>query len=281
MEDIFVYVKKKDYLCTPIENEYCGLAFERMKNEALVSIITPCHNSACCIRETIESVLQQDYPYWEMLISDDGSSDDTVRIVSEYAHRDSRIKLFHQDKKSGSPAAPRNNSLEHATGKYIAFLDSDDIWLPNKLSEQVAFAEANDYPIVYSYYEKMSHIGERSNRVIKTDASYDYAKIVQTDGVPWLTLMVRRDCMGDLRFVKAEKEDYIFLIKLLKKGYTAYNTCRLHAVYRETIGSRSGNKLKMLMGQWNVIRTYANLSIPKAMACMLVYAFHGLRKYFV
>lgn len=252
-----------------------------MSSEVKISIITPCHNAARYIGQTIESVLQQNYTNWEMLISDDGSSDDTIRIVSEYAQKDSRIKLFQLDGQSGSPAAPRNNGLEHATGKYVAFLDSDDVWLPEKLSEQVAFAEANDYPIVYSYYEKMSHSGARSSRIIMTDASYGYDKIVQTDGVPWLTLLVRRDCIGDLRFVKAEKEDYIFLINFLKKGYTAYNTCRVHALYRETIGSRSGNKLKMLMSQWRVIRRYADLSIPKALGCMFVYAFHGLRKYFI
>lgn len=252
-----------------------------MSSEVKVSIITPCHNAARHIGQTIESVLQQDYDNWEMLISDDGSSDDTVRIISEYAEKDSRIKLFQQENTSGSPAAPRNNSLEHATGKYVAFLDSDDVWLPEKLSEQVAFAEANDYPIVYSYYEKISHSGERRNRVIKTDASYGYNRIIETDGVPWLTLMLRRDIIGELRFVKAEKEDYIFLINLLQKGYTAHNTCRLHALYRETYGSRSCNKIKMLRGQWIVLRKYAGLGIVKSMGCMFVYAFHGLRKYFV
>lgn len=252
-----------------------------MSSQVKVSIITPCHDAAQFIRQTIESVLGQDYANWEMLISDDGSSDDTIRIVNEYVQKDSRIKLFTSEVKSGSPAAPRNNSLDHATGKYVAFLDSDDVWLPEKLSEQVAFAEANNYPIVYSYYEKISQSGVRNNRVIKTDASHDYARIVQTDGVPWLTMMVRRDCIGDLRFVNAEKEDYIFLINLLKKGYTAYNTCRLHALYREARSSRSGNKLKMLTSQWMVIRKYAGLSIPKALHCMFVYAFHGLRKYFV
>lgn len=252
-----------------------------MGTKAKVSIITPCHNAAPFIRQTIDSVLQQDYDNWEMLISDDNSSDETVRIVQQYVEKDPRIRLFESSQKSGSPASPRNNSIDHATGKYIAFLDSDDIWLPTKLSEQVAFAEENNYPLVYSYYEKISHSGERSNRLIKTDKAYDYHKIIQTDGVPWLTLMVRRDCIGELRFVKAEKEDYIFLIDLLRKGYTAYNTCHLHALYRETLGSRSRNKLKMLKGQWMVLRKHARLSIPKTLGCMMVYAFHGLRKHFI
>lgn len=259
----------------------CALLEETMNSEVKVSIITPCHNAAQYIGQTIESVLQQNYTNWEMLISDDGSSDDTIRVVREYAEKDSRIKFFQSEEQSGSPAAPRNNSLDHATGKYVAFLDSDDVWLPEKLSEQVALAEAKDYPIVYSYYEKISQSGARSSRVIMTDASYDYAKIVQTDGVPWLTLMVRRDCIGDLRFIRAEKEDYIFLINLLKKGYTAYNTCRLHALYRVTTSSRSCNKWKMLKSQWVVLRKHVGLSRLKAVDCMLIYAFHGLRKYFV
>lgn len=252
-----------------------------MNTQEMVSIITPSHNSASTIGKMIESVKAQTYQHWELLITDDGSSDETIGIVREYMQDDERIHLYEMPNQSGTPAAPRNNSLAHATGKYIAFLDSDDIWLPEKLSEQVAFAEANDYPVVYSYYEKMSHTGERSNRVIKTGAAYDYNKIVQTDGVPWLTLMVRRDCISDLQFVRAEKEDYIFLINLLKKGYTAYNTCRLHALYRESLGSRSSNKLKMMQGQWVVLRKYAGLSVPKAMGCMVVYAVQGLRKYFV
>lgn len=252
-----------------------------MQSDIKVSIITPCHNAAAYIRQTIESVLNQDYSNWEMLISDDGSSDDTIRIVQEYTAKDARIRLFQMPGASGSPAAPRNNSLKYATGKYVAFLDSDDVWLPEKLREQVAFAEENKYAIVYSYYEKMSHNGARSNRVIMTDSAYDYGKIIKTDGVPWLTLMVRRDIIGDLQFIQADKEDYIFLIQLLKKGYVAHNTCRLHALYRESLGSRSGNKFKMLMGQWMVVRKYAGLGVLKAIGCMIVYGMHGLRKYFV
>lgn len=248
---------------------------------SLVSIITPCHNSSRFIGECIESVLSQDYPFWEMLITDDGSTDNTVAIIEMYASNDSRIKLFRLKGASGSPAAPRNHSIQNAKGKYIAFLDSDDVWMPNKLSEQIAFAQEKNYAIVYSYYEKISYCGRREGRVVRTASSYDYNKIIKTDGVPWLTLMIRRDLIEGLQFLKAEKEDYIFLMALLRRGYTAYNTCKMHALYRETPSSRSGNKLKMLYAQWVAIRKYESLGVVKAVYCMLLYMVHGLRKLFI
>lgn len=252
-----------------------------MKNNCLVSIITPCHNAANVIGQTIDSVLAQDYQDWEMLITDDGSTDNSVEVVEAYAAKDNRIKLFRLENASGSPAAPRNHSIEHASGKYIAFLDSDDIWEPKKLSEQVAFAEEYNHAIVYSYYEKMSFSGERSNRVVKTADSYNYKDLLRTDGIPWLTLLVRRDILDGVLFVKDNKEDYIYLLRLLRKGYTAFNTKQVHALYREALDSRSGNKFKMLYGQWIVLRKYESLSFWKSLYCVTIYGVQGLKKYFI
>lgn len=250
-------------------------------NNSLVSIITPCHNSARYIRECIESVIAQDYPYWEMLITDDGSTDNTSEIIEEYACKDHRIKLFRLNSASGSPAAPRNNSINHAQGEYIAFLDSDDIWMPNKLSEQVRFAQENNYAVVFSYYEKVSSTGERHGRIVRTAAAYDYDRIIKTDGVPWLTLLIRRDIIGELRFVKVEKEDYIFLMALMRRGYVAHNTCRIHALYREMSSSRSGNKLKMLYAQWVAIRRYESVGLFRSIYCICVYALNGIKKHII
>lgn len=250
-------------------------------DNCLVSIITPCHNSSRFIGMTIESVIAQNYQNWEMLITDDGSTDNSVSVIEEYARRDSRIKLLKLEKASGSPAAPRNNSIMAAKGKYIAFLDSDDIWEPNKLSDQVEFAEKNNYSVVYSYYEKISYNGERKGRVVRTGKKYSFEDIVKTDGVPWLTLMILRDAVSDMKFIKEDKEDYIYLMDLLGKGYVAHNTCKIHALYREMPSSRSGNKFKMLYGQWKAIRKHASVGFVKAIYCLMVYTFCGLRKYIV
>ena len=109
-----------------------------MENLGLVSIITPSYNSAPFISETIESIINQSYPYWELLITDDCSSDNTIEIIQEFIKKDSRIKLFQLNQNSGAGIC-RNKSIENAQGRFIAFCDSDDCWMPKKLEKQLAF----------------------------------------------------------------------------------------------------------------------------------------------
>ncbi len=250
-------------------------------NTPLVSIITPSYNSADFIAETIQSVKAQTYQNWEMLITDDGSTDNTIAIIETYTKHDPRIKLYRSNLRSGSPAAPRNRSIKEAKGKYIAFLDSDDLWEPFKLSEQVEFAETNQYAVVFSHYEKIMYDGQRNGRLVMTANQYDYRDLLKTDGIPWLTLMIRKDAIGSLSFIKEKKEDYIFLLALLRKGFIAYNTGKMHALYRITPNSRSGNKLKMVRSQWNIIRKYESVGLLKSIYCMAIYLFCGLRKYLI
>ena len=117
-----------------------------------VSIIIPTYNRAHIISEAIDSIQKQTYPHWELLVVDDCSTDNTLDIVQRYAKADSRIRVFHLENNSGRPAVPRNYGLRHAAGKYITFLDSDDIWLPEKLQEQVNCMEANKE--IYLLYTK-------------------------------------------------------------------------------------------------------------------------------
>ena len=124
-----------------------------MEND-LVSVITPSYNSSLYIEATIRAVLAQTYSNWELLITDDCSTDDTVAIVERYVQQDSRIKLFRLGKNSGAALA-RNNSIREARGRYIAFLDSDDVWMPQKLERQLAFMVENGYAFSYHEYEEM------------------------------------------------------------------------------------------------------------------------------
>ena len=134
----------------------------------LVSIITPCYNAASYIADTIESVLSQIYPNWEMLIVDDSSTDNSSEIIKQYTSRDKRIIYLNTSAPSGSPSNPRNIGINNANGKYVAFLDADDIWMPDKLQKEIEFLERNRYNLAYSYYEKMDFEGRRANRIIKT-----------------------------------------------------------------------------------------------------------------
>jgi len=124
-----------------------------------VSIITPTYNCARFIEETIKSVQAQTFTDWEMIISDDCSTDNTKEVIAPYLASDSRIKYICNDKNSGA-AITRNNALRIASGRWIAFLDSDDLWLPEKLEEQISFMETNDYAFTYHEYSEISEDGE-------------------------------------------------------------------------------------------------------------------------
>jgi glycosyltransferase involved in cell wall biosynthesis len=126
------------------------------KRNIKVSIITPNYNCGCFIEQAIVSVIAQTYQDWEMIIVDDCSTDDSYTIAMEYANRDGRIKVYRTEHQSGSPVEPRNIGIQKATGRYIAFLDSDDMWLPNKLENQLKLFDNKDTAVVFSNYKKIN-----------------------------------------------------------------------------------------------------------------------------
>ena len=231
-----------------------------MKISRLISVIVPCYNAENTIKATIQSVLLQTYSNWELLIVDDCSTDDSVKIINQYSIKDPRIKLLSTDKNTGSPSEPRNIALEAAKGQYIAFLDADDTWLPNKLEEQLEFLEMNDFDFVYSNYEKMNYQGKRNNRIVCARSVSTYWDILESNGIPCLTALLRRKIIGDIRFQQTPKEDYVFWLTIMRtRNVTAYNTNKIHAIYRESKNSRSGDKWDMIRKQWYVLRMVENV----------------------
>lgn len=248
-------------------------------HQPLISIVTPCYNAAFYIAETIESVLTQTYTNWELLIIDDCSTDESLKIIKQYASLDHRIKYHKTPSSSGSPSLPRNIGLENAIGKYIAFLDADDKWLNTKLQKEVEFIENNKYNLVYSYYEKMNWEGKRDNRIIKTREKTTYKDLLKSNSIPCLTSIVSRKAIGNTRFNQIPQEDFCFWLDILRKGYTAYNLCEVTALYREAKNSRSANKLDMFKGYWNVIRHYQKISFFSCCYYMTTYTYSGIVKY--
>lgn len=249
------------------------------KEDVLVSIIMPSYNSAKTIRETIESVLSQTYRNWEMLIINDCSTDNSVDIIREYCGKDSRIRMFNTEVQSGAPSLARNIGIENARGKYIAFLDSDDVWLPERLQNQVAFQESNNYDIVYSYYKKMSYDGVRSSRVIKFIPEVAYEQMLQVSQVSFLTAIFRRSVIGDVRFKTIQQEDYCFTLDVMKKGVVAHLYAEVTAFYRISKGSRSSNKFKMIGPHWDILRKHQNISFIASCYYMVTYFIFGFLKY--
>ena len=181
----------------------------------LVSIITPCYNAAPFISQAIESVLAQSFGDWEMIIVDDCSSDDSLLIIQEYARIDSRIRYLRTDKPSGSPTLPRNMGIKEAKGRYIAFLDSDDIWLPNKLSDQLKVFEKSEVAIVFSNYEKVNLDGERSGREIIAPCEVDYPLLLKGNCIGCLTAMYDSALTGKIFFKEIGHEDYVCWLSIL------------------------------------------------------------------
>ena len=175
----------------------------------LVSIIAPCYNAASFISQAIESVLAQLFGNWEMLIVDDCSSDDSLVIIQKYAEQDSRIRYLKTDEPSGSPTLPRNKGIKEAKGRYIAFLDSDDMWLPNKLSDQLKVFEKSEVAIVFSNYEKVNLDGERSGREIIAPCEVDYHLLLKGNCIGCLTAMYDSALTGKMFFKEIVHEAYV------------------------------------------------------------------------
>lgn len=244
-----------------------------------VSIITPCYNASSTIEETIKSVLNQTFSNWEMLIVDDCSSDNSADIIKEYAKKDVRIKYFKTALPSGSPALPRNIGIEKASGNYIAFLDADDLWIPEKLEKQIKFIETSNHQFVYSNYEKVDQEGKRNKRIVRLPSKSTFWDVIETCTIPCLTVILSRTLIGNTRFKEIAKEDLAFWLDILKKNVTAYNCNGTLALYREQPKSRSANKFNMIKNQWRLLRNIEGVKPIVASYFMCIYLIHGFIKY--
>ena len=234
--------------------------------KAKVSIITPCYNSESYISQAIDSVLNQTYQDWEMLICDDCSTDRSREIILEYAARDERIKFFSTHKSSGSPVAPRNLAIQEATGRFIAFLDSDDIWLPTKLENQIPLFDSDEVAVVFSDYEKVAADGMRGRRVIKAPSRIDYKELLKGNCIGNLTGVYDTLKTGKIYNKQIHHEDYVLWLQRLRRGYMAINTNTVEALYRVGQKSVSSDKKQAALWTWNILRNEEKLSMNKTIS---------------
>lgn len=243
----------------------------------LISIITPAYNAEKFIHETIESVLAQTYTNWEMIIVDDCSKDRTAEIVKDYENRDDRIKLFQLETNSGSAVA-RNTAMEHASGTYIAFLDSDDLWYPEKLEKQLRFMQEKNIAFSFTKYIRMEEDGTLRNAVSKAPASVGYHDLMKHCVIGCLTVMINREKIGPLEMVNIRtRQDYAYWLTITKMGYRAYGLPEVLAKYRTVDHSISSNKLKAAKRQWYVYREIEKQNLIKSIYYFVHYAVIGLK----
>lgn len=214
-------------------------------NSDLVSIITPTYNCARFIEETIRSVQAQTYTNWEMLITDDCSTDDTVAIIKRYMDADPRIKLFRLNKNSGGGVA-RNNSIQMAAGRYIAFCDSDDRWYPEKLAKQLAFMEAKKCAFSYTSYMTCSEAGEIKGIVIAPNR-VTFSSTKRDNKIGCLTAIYDTQRVGKIYLPLIRKrQDYGLMLRILQKTNEGFGMKEPLALYRLREGSVSSNKLGLI-----------------------------------
>lgn len=230
------------------------------------------------LRQSIESVLKQTFQEWELLIVDDCSTDDSAVVIEDFVRKDTRIRHFRTETSSGSPALPRNIGIEHAQGRYIAFLDSDDIWLPTKLENQLRLFAGVDVAIVYSDYEKISEEGVRANRIVRAPAAVDYKRLLHGNVIGGLTGIYDTDKVGKVYQSTHSHEDYIMWLSILKRGYKAVNTQTVEALHRVRRHSVSSNKLKALRWQWDIYMRVEKLGFLQSVYCFLHYAYKAFVK---
>lgn len=214
-------------------------------NTQLVSVITPTYNSADFIAETIDAIIAQTYTNWELLITDDCSTDDTVDIVRKYMAQDSRIKLFVM-KKNGGGGVARNNSIKEASGRYIAFCDSDDRWYPSKLEKQVAFMQKMNCGLSYTSYVTCNEKGNNEG-IIVCRRRETFKTTRRDDKIGCLTAMYDTEIVGKVYLPLIRKrQDWGLMLNVLKECKVAYGIKEPLAIYRLRSNSISSNKKSLV-----------------------------------
>ena len=242
-----------------------------------VTVITALYNSADFIGDTIESVQAQTFSDWEMLLVDDCSSDRSAEIVAAYAAADSRVRPIQLAENSG-PAVARNRAIEEARGRYIAFLDSDDRWRPEKLQRQLAFMQEHDYPFTHTWYEKCAESGERLGLVMHPPAVLNYHELLKSNRIGCLTVIYDSAALGKVYMPLIRKrQDYGLWLKIMRSGVSARCLPENLALYRVRSGSVSQNKLDLVKYNWTLYRKIEHLSFFHSVWYLLYVIIRKLR----
>lgn len=246
--------------------------FHKREHNPTVSVIIPCYNGEDHIRETIASVLGQSYGDLEVIVVDDCSCDNSVSILREIATKDSRLRLFVQHENSGVAKA-RNRALSQARGRFIAYLDSDDLWMEHKLENQLAFMLSNGYSACFTSYETIEENGVFRN-VVHVPVRINYRQFLKN------TVTCSHTAMFDTAFVDKSLlqmpnlrrgQDFATWLQVARAGHDFYGLDVPLAKYRKTPGSLSSDKVKAIKRTWHVYRAVEHLSVPYAVWCQCLH----------
>lgn len=230
--------------------------------DRLVSIVVPVYNAGAYIEETIAMVCRQTYGQWELLLVDDGSSDDGREKIEAWRRKDERIRLVAKKKNEGAALA-RNTGIDHAAGRYVAFLDADDIWMENKLEKELRFMEAKNAAFVFTAYEFGDEQAKGTGKVVNVPETLSYKEALSRTIIFTTTVIFDLEKIDkeSIKMPNVPSEDTATWWKVLRKGYTAYGLNEVLAIYRRPARSLSSNKFKAMARIWNLYRKEEKLSV--------------------
>lgn len=254
-------------------------AEKRSESTPLVSVIMPAYNAEKYIEQAIRSVQKQTVRSWELIVVDDCSTDKTAEQIRRLAAEDMRIIPVYSETNHGA-AESRNIALRQCRGEFVALLDADDVWHPQKLERELERARETDADLVYSSYAMIDEQGTRCFSDFIVEESTDLQSMLNCNTIGCSTVLMKAKVLEKRPFVTDfYHEDYIMWLSLLQAGCTAVGVRDILVDYRVARGSRSFNKLKSAKNRWRVYRDYLKLPLIPSVKAMVGYAINGLKKY--
>jgi len=249
-----------------------------IQDNSLVSVITPAYNAEKFIASAIESVINQTYSHWEMIVTDDGSEDQTVDIIARYAEQDSRIRLIQMERNSG-PARARNAAIRQSKGRYIAFLDSDDLWSPEKLQEQLKFMQQNNISFCFTDYKRISGTDSRYINTIRMPETITYKQYLKNTIIGTSTTILDKAITGPVEMpLIYSSQDMALWCRLLRGGLQGYGFNKVLTTYRVVENSHTANKFLAAQDVWRVYRKHEKLGVVSSLYYFIYYTFNAVMK---
>ena len=247
------------------------------KNNNLVSIVVPVHNAERFVDEAIRSVLAQTYSDWELILVDDGSTDKSADVIIK--HKSNKVKIVSLAKNVGAAKA-RNRGIREARGRYLCFLDADDLWTPEKLEKQVKFMQEKDCAFSFTGYEFADVEGRPNGKVVCIPSTMTYKQALRNTTIWTSTVMfdLQKLTRKDVLMPDIASEDTATWWNVLRKVERAYGLDEALSYYRRSRGTLSANKAVAIQRIWNLYRKHEGLGLVQSSANFVGYAFNAVRR---